>query len=106
VYQCGKYKLTALLATNARIKIFGFEEPGCREKKRCLASLLISAEKLIENYKAHTTSQLGFKIDFFGCPSAENRKNLRWILTPNIFLNGMNRKDDRANAPLGNGLPI
>jgi hypothetical protein len=44
---------------------------------------LISAEKLIENYKAHTTSQLGFKIDFFGCPSAENRKNIN--LTKKCF---------------------
>jgi hypothetical protein len=65
---CGKYKLTALFATNARIKIFGFEEPRCGEKGRCLASLLISAEKLIENYKAHTTSQLGSQIVFLGFP--------------------------------------
>jgi hypothetical protein len=41
---------------------------------------LISAKKSIDNHKVQITSIFGFKIFFFGGPSAENRKRHKLCL--------------------------
>jgi len=61
-----------MLAHNKSKKIKGQPCSSQKIKPADWPAHLFSAEKLIENYKAHTISQLGFKIVYFGCPSAEN----------------------------------